>query len=79
VVVEATGRLKMDQKLTNRQILSRLQAEFRGWRVEMSRHGDAFELTAPNGKLIRRRFDEVRNPVALQAAIAQVRKSVGRS
>lgn len=70
----------MDQKLTNKQILSRLQAELRGWRVEMSRRGDAFEVTAPNGKTLRKRFDEVRNPVALQSAIGQIKKSAaGRS
>ena len=68
----------MDQKLNNKQILARLQADLRGWRVEMSRRGDAFEITAPNGKLIRKRFDEVRNPVALQAAIENVRKSAAR-
>jgi hypothetical protein len=68
----------MDQKLNNKQILARLQSELRGWRVEASRRGDAFEVTAPNGKIIRRRFDEVRNPVALQAAIAEVKRSAGK-
>jgi hypothetical protein len=64
----------MDQRLTNKQILARLQAEFRGWRVESLRRGDAFEITAPNGKTIRKRFDEVRNPVALQAAVQEMRR-----
>lgn len=69
----------MDQKLTNQQILGRLRSEFKGWRVESSRRGDMFEITAPNGRVVRRRFDEVRSPVALQAAVQEMRRQGARS
>ena len=64
----------MDRNYTNKQILGRLRAEFKGWRVDALRSGNGFELVAPNGKTIRGRFDEIRNPVALQAAIQEMKR-----
>lgn len=60
--------------MTNRQILGRLQAELRGWKVETTRHHDAFVVTSPTGSVTRKRFDSVRNPVALQSAIQEIRR-----
>jgi len=67
----------MDPQFTNAQILGRLRAELKGWRVDRSGRGDTFEVTAPDGRITRRRFDEVRTPLALQEAIASLRRPVG--
>ncbi len=60
--------------LTNEQILGRLKAEFRGYQVETTDRGKKFRITAPHGKQVTDSFEEIRDPVQLQAAIASIRK-----
>lgn len=67
---------QLDARLTDKQILGRLKADLKGWRVEVAK-GHSVEITTPNGRVIRRRFDELRNPVALQSAIESIRRQRG--
>ncbi len=66
----------MDQRLTNKQILGRLQAEFRGCRVESILRDRKFRVSAPGGREYVGEFEQVRNPATLQKALTEIRRGL---